>query len=148
MNQGTILLIDPSEAGESVLAGRLRAQGFSVVEQQDAEEGVRFALLSPPTVVVANLWMPKVSGVQVCRLLGAEPLTRGVPVILRGPEGQRNRFWATKAGATDYVLPGRMGDLVRAIKAALAHRTESIVLWEDTTDPCGDVRDRIADYLD
>jgi hypothetical protein len=41
-----------------------------------------------------------------------------------------------------------MGDLVRAIKAALAHRTESIVLWEDTTDPCGDVRDRIADYLD
>jgi two-component system, cell cycle response regulator len=149
VNEGTILLIDPSlSEGGSVLAGRLRAQGFSVVEQTDAEEGIRFALLAPPTVVVANLWMPKISGVQLCRLLGAEPVTRGTPVILRGPDGQRNRFWASKSGASDYVLLGRMGDLVRAIKSAVALRADSVALWEDTADPCGNVRDRIADYLD
>jgi len=143
----TVLLVDPARDPNAVLAGRLRMQGYSVVEVHDAEDGVRIALSDPPTVVVADLWMPKISGVQLCRLLGAELATRHVPVILRGPDGQRNRFWAERAGAAAYVLPGRMGDLVRALERALASMAPAEHFWEDGP-AIGDVRDRIADYLD
>lgn len=144
---GTLLLIDPSDAMSS-LGSRLRMQGFNVVEHRDPEEGVRFALLARPTLVVADLWMPKVSGVQLCRLLGAERTTCEVPVILRGPDGHRNRYWAERAGASAYVLPGRMGDLMRSIRSVLTSGQTPVQLWEDTSDAVGDVRDRIAQYLD
>jgi two-component system, cell cycle response regulator len=144
---GTLLLIDPSDAMGS-LGTRLRMQGFNVVEHRDPEEGVRFALLARPTLVVADLWMPKVSGVQLCRLLGAERTTCEVPVILRGPDGHRNRYWAERAGASAYVLPGRMGDLMRSIRSVLTAGHTPVQLWEDTSDAVGDVRDRIAQYLD
>lgn len=147
-NGYTVLLVDPSANGNSVLAGRLRMQGYAVVEVRDAEEGVRLALSSPPTVVVADLWMPKISGVQLCRLLGAELATRHVPVVLRGPDGQRNRFWAQRAGAAAYVLPGRMGDLVRALQGAIAALVPSEHALRESPEVLGDVRDRIADYLD
>jgi two-component system, cell cycle response regulator len=146
-NGHTVLLVDPARDSNAVLAGRLRMQGYTVVEVHDAEEGVRIALSEPPTVVVADLWMPKISGVQLCRLLGAELATRHVPVILRGPDGQRNRFWAERAGAAAYVLPGRMGDLVRALERAINSMRGAEHFWEDGPD-VGDVRDRIADYLD
>ena len=82
-------------------------------------EGAHLALSSPPTAVVADLWMPGISGVQLCRLLRAEPATENVPVVLRGPDGQRNRFWAERAGAAAYVVKGHMGDLVRTLSRAV-----------------------------
>ncbi len=143
-----VLLIDPASNAESTLAGRLRMQGFTVVEHPDAEDGVRAALAAPPSVVVADLWMHKISGVQLCRLLGAEPATAHVPVVLRGPDGQRNRFWAQRAGASAYVLPGRIGDLVRAINAAMQNAQAPTSYDGKSWEMIADVRDRIADYLD
>ncbi len=153
--EGTVLFIDARDEAtrgstDNVVAGRLRMQGFNVVEHADTESAIRYALRCPPTVVVADLWMPKISGVQLCRLLGAEPMTRHVPVILSGPDGQRNRFWAQRAGAAAYVLRGRMGDLVRAIRAAMPdHPHSTAALADPETDAAfEDVRDRIAEYLD
>lgn len=152
--EGTVLFIARDEttrgSTDNVVAGRLRMQGFNVVEHADTESAIRYALRCPPTVVVADLWMPKISGVQLCRLLGAEPMTRHVPVILSGPDGQRNRFWAQRAGAAAYVLRGRMGDLVRAIRAAMpAHPHSTAAIADPVTDAAfEDVRDRIAEYLD
>ncbi len=143
-----VLLVDPTESSMAVLASRLRMQGFVVIESSTASDGARLALSEPPAVVVADLWMPSISGVQLCRLLKAEPGTDTVPVILRGPEGQRNRFWAERAGAAAYVAKGRMGDLVRAISTAIASAPP---LPDFVTHFPGDenyVRDRIAANLD
>src|SRR4051794_39743542 len=108
MNQPTIILVDPSEDRE-VLAERLRMQGFNVITAENAETGAFLALSEPPAVVIADLWMPGISGVQLCRLLCAEPATEKVPIILRGPDQEvRNRFWAERAGAAAYVARGRI----------------------------------------
>ena len=115
-----IILVDPSETRE-ILAERLRMQGYAITVASSPVEGAGLALADPPAAVVADLWMPGISGVQLCRLLRAEPATEKVPVILRGPEGDRHsRFWAERAGATAYVGQGRMGDLVRALSVAIA----------------------------
>lgn len=111
------------------------------------------ALERPPTAVVADLWMPSISGVQLCRLLKSEPRTAHVPVILRGSWGHRDRFWAERAGATAYVARGRMGDLVRAIERAIETALERSLRTSLQPAPMVaqadlDVRDRIAAQLD
>jgi diguanylate cyclase (GGDEF)-like protein len=98
--------------------------------------------------VVADLWMPGISGVQLCRLLRAEPATENVPVVLRGPDGQRNRFWAERAGAAAYVVKGHMGDLVRTLSRAIAAAPAGDSFFTDLGQANIDIRDRIASYLD
>jgi two-component system, cell cycle response regulator len=83
----TIILIDSVPGTTTALAGRLRMQGYAVAVAQDPADGARLALSDPPAVLVADLWMPSISGVQLCRLLKAEPATEHVPVILRGAGG-------------------------------------------------------------
>jgi two-component system, cell cycle response regulator len=144
-----VILIDPSDAG-GVLAERLRMQGYAVTVTASPIEGASFALADPPAAVIADLWMSGISGVQLTRLLRAEVATERVPVILRGPEGDRqNRFWAERAGAAAYVGQGRMGELVRALATAIANNPPpedsfmQVYGGEEF-----DLRNRIAAHLD
>jgi two-component system cell cycle response regulator len=140
-------LVDPVAESRNGLASRLRMQGFEVTVAGDGAEGAHAALADPPAAVVADLRMPSISGIQLCRLLQAEPATNEVPVVLRGPEGRRHRFWAERAGAMAYVVKGRTGDLVRALARAFAQRSDG-GFFTVLPDDGGDVRDRIASHLD
>jgi two-component system, cell cycle response regulator len=144
-----ILLIDPNDAARKTLAERLLLQGFVVTECRDGAEGAIRALEEPPSAVVADLSMPSISGVQLCRLLGSESSTNQVPVILRGYEGRRNHFWAEQAGAFAYVVKGRMGELVRALRRAMERTGEPEEGFFVVSSTEGlDVRERIAAHLD
>jgi len=144
-----ILLIDPSDTRREVLARRLRAQGCVVEDLPDAASGAEAALASPPAVVVADLWMPSISGVQLCRLLRSEPATMDVPVILCGEDDEpRNRFWAERAGVAGYVVKGRTGELVRAVIKAVAASGSADGFFVQLSGGSIDIRDRIARHLD
>jgi two-component system, cell cycle response regulator len=144
-----VILVDPTDQREA-LGERLRMQGYNVTVTASAAEGAALAMADPPSAVIADLWTPGISGVQLCRLLRAEPSTERVPVILRGPERDRHsRFWAERAGANAYVGLGRMGDLVRALATAIA----TTVPGQDSfiqlcSEDERDIRDRIAAHLD
>lgn len=143
-----LILIDSSD-GRAALAQRLGMQGYHVELAEGPAQGARLALERPPAAVVADLWMPSISGVQLCRLLKSEPSTAHVPVILRGSWGHRDRFWAERAGAAGYVAKGRMGDLVRAIDGSMERvLRESLPPREHELKADLDVRDRIAAQLD
>jgi len=142
------ILVDVSDESREVLVRRLGDQGYLVETAADPATGADMALSSPPAVLIADLWMPSISGVQLCRLLRAEPATADVPVILRGPtDDPRSRFWAERAGAASYVVKGRMGELVRALAKAVesAPATDGFFMQLGGG---GDVRDRIARHLD
>jgi two-component system, cell cycle response regulator len=143
-----VLLIDPDDAGRAVLADRLRLQGFVVMECRDGAEGAVRALEEPPDAVIADLAMPSISGVQLCRLLRSEFATKEVPVVLRGAESRRNRFWAEQAGAYAYVVKGRMGELVRALRRATERKVQADDFFVLNPAEGIDVRDRIATHLD
>jgi two-component system cell cycle response regulator len=144
-----VLLVDPSDAERAALSERLRVQGFRVTECRDGAEGAIDALEDAPAVVVADLSMPSISGVQLCRLLRSETATSRVPVVLRGADGRRNHFWAAQAGAFAYVAKGHMGELVRALRRALQAQpqTEDDFFVISSTQGL-DVRERIAAHLD
>jgi two-component system, cell cycle response regulator len=144
-----VIIIDPDDRTRDVLIERLRMQGYKVTGVAGPVEGANAALSSPPSLVIADLWMPGISGVQLTRLLRSEAATERVPVLLRGPDNPRNRFWAERAGAAGYVVKGRMGDLVRAIaRSVLTAPTEDDGFFTQLQGTEAAFRDRIAAYLD
>ncbi|MEO6952084.1 MAG: GGDEF domain-containing response regulator [Polyangia bacterium] len=147
MSDGKRIVLIDTAATATDLAERLRMQGYTVTLARHPSEGARLALSDPPSAVVADLWMPSISGVQLCRLLKAEPATSMVPVILRGPDAPRNHFWSERAGASDYVAQGRMGDLVRTLDRVIAAAPPSDGFFTTFSDE-DDIRERIAARLD
>lgn len=143
-----IVLVDASDDAREQLARRLSSLGFLVETASNGVEGAALALASPPAAVIADLWMPGVSGIQLCRLLRSEVATVDVPVLLRGDEDdRRNRFWAERAGAVAFLGKGRIGELVRVMRRAIA----SAPPRDDFFLQLGaeiDIRDRIARHLD
>ena len=131
-------------------ARRLRAQGYAVDDTNDPAIGADLALRAPPCAVIADLWMPSISGVQLCRLLCAEPATADVPVILCGDGDEpRNHFWAERAGAAAYVTKGRTAELVTALGKSIRARSEADdSFFVQLSGGSGDIRDRLARHLD
>jgi two-component system cell cycle response regulator len=143
-----VILVEPDEGRRAVLAERLRSQGYLVDALPGGAEAAKLALAAPPHAVIADLWMPGVSGVQLCRLLRSELATEEVPIILRGPsDTPRQRFWANRAGAAAYVVKGKIGELVRALDQAIMVAGSGDGFFQIHPDDV-DIRDRISQELD
>jgi two-component system cell cycle response regulator len=108
-----VLLVDDSVSARALLGVRLREEGYDVVEVATAAEAAELAIERAPDAVVTDLWMPGISGLQLCRLLRAEPVTAHVPVVLlTASDDRRTRFWARHAGATLYVTKTEIQRLI------------------------------------
>jgi two-component system cell cycle response regulator len=111
-----LILVDDSASIRALLGEKIRAEGFDVEDFADAVPAAERALAAPPAVVITDLWMPGISGVQLCRLLRSEPATAHVPVVLlTASDDRRSRFWARSAGAVAYVTKTRIDQLLRTI---------------------------------
>ncbi len=147
--QHRIILVDVHAQTRDVMARRLTAQGYAVEAFADPAQGAEVALASPPSAVVADLWMPSISGVQLCRLLRAEAATANVPVVLRGPtDDPRSRFWAERAGAAAYVVKGRIRELVRILATTASAAEPADEFFMQLSGGSLDIRERIARHLD
>jgi len=115
-----VLVVDDSPSVRALLTERLQAHGHDVEEAATGESGAEMAILSPPDVVVTDLVMAGLSGVQLCRLLRNDPATAHVPVVLLTASGdRRSRFWARSAGAAAYVGKDHLDDLVLLLPTLL-----------------------------
>ena len=124
-------------------------QGYNMQPAADAVSAAQMALSSPPDAVICDLWMPSISGVQLCRLLRAEAVTMHVPVILRAAgDAPRNRFWAERAGAAAYVAKGRMGELVRSLSNTIAASKPDEEFFVQVNPESIDIRERVSELLD
>jgi two-component system, cell cycle response regulator len=116
-----VLVVDDSASVRSLLTTRMRESGYDVQEAVDGESGLELALASPPDVVVTDLVMTGISGVQLCRLLRTDPVTAHVPIVLLTASGdKRSRFWARSAGAAAYVSKDRLEELVTLLPTLIA----------------------------
>lgn len=144
MKSARIILVDTSETSREVMVRRLTAQGYQVEAAADPVTGAELALSSPPAAVIADFWMPSISGIQLCRLLRTEPATAEVPVILRGDDDPRNRFWSERAGAVGYVRKGRMSELVRMLAKCVVRGEPSDGFFIQLGGGAIDIRERIS----
>ena len=108
-----VLVVDDSSSIRTLLGQRLRAHGHEVDEAPDAESAFERAVATPPDVVITDLVMTGLSGVQLCRLLRNDTATAHVPVVLLTASGdKRSRFWARSAGAAAYVSKDSIDDIL------------------------------------
>ena len=118
----TVLLIDDDEAFRSVITELLRLGGWSVLQAEDGETGLRIALDEKPDVVLCDLLMPRCNGFQFCRALNSRrselPKTR--IVVSSGSGYAVDRISALESGADEYVTKPIKADELLALLERLA----------------------------
>jgi two-component system cell cycle response regulator DivK len=100
----TILYVEDNELNRKIVRDLLRRTSYRLIEAPDGESGVALALTERPDLVLMDVQLPKISGIEATRRLRAEPATACVPIIaitsfaLSGDEQK-----ARDAGATAYL---------------------------------------------
>lgn len=131
-----VLLVDDSPALQAAVAQKLENAGWSVRVAADAEEGLISALSAPPDAVVTDLWMPGLSGLQLCQLLRGEPATAHIPVLLCTTSADRRaRFWAQRSGANAFLDRNDPDRLVTELDKLVPPGSEAPPRVARTSDP-------------
>ena len=120
---GRILIIDDETQITRVLRASLTAQGYSVRTANDPEEGIQIYREWAPDLVITDLMMPTMTGVDVCRAIRA---TAATPIlVLSVRDHERSKVEALDAGADDYVTkPFSNHELLARIRAHLRRAPE------------------------
>ncbi|MGA8043550.1 MAG: response regulator transcription factor [Terracidiphilus sp.] len=118
-----ILAIDDEVQITRVLRAALTAQGFDVRTASDPEEGIRIFKEWAPDLVITDLMMPGLSGVDLCRIIRSASATPVIVLSVR--EHERSKVEALDAGADDYVTkPFGMPELLARVRAHLRRAPE------------------------
>ena len=120
---GRILVIDDEAQITRVLRAALSAQGYDVRTANDPDEGLRVFRDWSPDLVITDLMMPTMSGVEVCRMIRTRSTTPVLVLSVR--EHERSKVEALDAGADDYVTkPFSIQELLARVRAHLRRAPE------------------------
>ena len=119
-----VLIVDDEPPIRRFLRTSLHAQGYHVLEAEDGVTALGLIARNPPDVIVLDLGLPDIDGVEVIRRLRHQGST--VPVIvLSSRTDERGKVEALDLGADDYVTkPFGMEELLARLRAALRHRLQ------------------------
>jgi class 3 adenylate cyclase len=99
-----ILIVDDNEANRDILDARLKTQGYELLQACDGEEALAAARQHLPDVILLDVMMPKVDGVEVCRRLKADASLPFMPIILVTAKADSKDVVAgLDAGADEYL---------------------------------------------
>ena len=117
----TVLAVDDDQALLRVLRIGLSALGHTVLVASTGEQGVSQAAIGGPDIIVLDLGLPDLDGMEVCRRIR---LWSDVPIIVLSADGTEDRKIASlDGGADDYMTkPFGMGELEARLRVALRHR--------------------------
>ena len=121
MSQPTLLIVEDERSLSEVLTYNLEREGFRVVTAHDGQEGLRKAQALVPDLVVLDLMLPVIDGLQVCQQLRADPRTQDVRVLMLTARSEElDEIIGFNMGADDYVTkPFKLKPLLHRIKALL-----------------------------
>jgi PAS domain S-box-containing protein len=138
-----ILNVDDTEAGRYAISRVLSQAGFRVVEATTGEEAVAVARAADPALIVLDVNLPDISGLEVCSRLRADPRTAAVPVLHLTATYANSEGWAAAldqgadAYLTEPVDPAVLVATVRALlraRAAEAEVRREAERWQTTFD--------------
>lgn len=114
----TVLVVDDEPSLRQTLEYTLRREGFAVATAADGHEALAIARRRRPDLIVLDIMLPCVDGLQVCRTLRAEST---VPILLLSARGEEiDRVLGLELGADDYLTkPFAMRELVARVRAML-----------------------------
>jgi adenylate cyclase len=116
-----ILVVDDNPMNVDILQTRLVAQGYEVVTAADGEEALTAARAQAPDLILLDVRMPKLDGLDVCRRLRGDPTLPFMPIILVTAKGDsRDIVAGLEAGGDEYLIkPVDQAALVARVKSML-----------------------------
>lgn len=117
-----ILIVDDEEILRKIYSDRLTFEGFTVETAADGEEALGKIRTSPPNLILLDILMPKLNGLQVLEQLGTDTALKAIPVIvLSNVANDENIKKALTLGAKDYLLKTNFSpnEIINKIKSLL-----------------------------
>jgi sigma-B regulation protein RsbU (phosphoserine phosphatase) len=119
-----ILLVDDTPTNLHVLYQTLDGQGYELLVAQNGEEAMALALDARPALVLLDIMMPGIDGLETCRRLKADPRTRDSAVIFMSAlDDTRDKVRGLEAGAVDYITkPFQAAEVIARVRTHLELR--------------------------
>ncbi|WP_265500305.1 phosphate regulon transcriptional regulator PhoB [Paracoccus beibuensis] len=126
-----VLVVEDEGAQREVLNYNLEAEGFDVVVADNGEDALLLVQEEQPDLIVLDWMLPKVSGIEVCRQVKADPATRNIPIIMLSARSEEvDRVRGLETGADDYVVkPYSVVELMARLRTQL-RRTRPATMGE------------------
>jgi DNA-binding response OmpR family regulator len=136
MSGGTVLVVDDDPVIVNLLQVNFEIEGYDVLTATGGEAGLAQAHAGHPDVIVLDVMMPGIDGLEVARRLRAEADTRAVPIILLSAKAQASDIQAGLAVADEYVTkPFEPLELLERVKSVLENAKASARGREEVSGP-------------
>jgi two-component system phosphate regulon response regulator PhoB len=121
-----ILVVDDEPDAVELVEFNLRGAGFDVITAGNGDEALKKARTYAPDLILLDLMLPEVDGLEVCKILRRDSATSALPIImLTAKAAELDRVLGLELGADDYVTkPFSPRELVLRVKNLLRRRTE------------------------
>jgi CheY-like chemotaxis protein len=122
-DQQVILVADDEPLILKLIKAILSREGLRVLEAENGKEAI-IRVKEKPDLILLDIMMPELDGLEVCRLLKGDPLTRDIPVIfLSGLLDSKTKHLCLELGGVDFIdKPFKREDLLNRVKAHLTIR--------------------------
>ena len=120
-----ILIVDDDPRGRKLLASYLKPKGYDVLMAGSGEEALEIARESMPAVLLLDVMMPGMSGLEVCRAIKEDPATRLTQIMMvTALGGEDDRVEGLDTGADDYIAkPVPKAEFLAKVRALVRART-------------------------
>ncbi len=120
-----ILIVEDEEDLVRLVSYNLKREGYKVLEAYDGTDVQRTVRAGKPDLVLLDLMLPGVSGLELCRRLKADSSTKSIPIIMLTAKGEElDKVLGLELGADDYITkPFGVNELMARIRAVLRRAT-------------------------
>ncbi len=116
-----VLIVEDEPDIRGLLAFHLEREGYQVVKSSTGADALRQVRARPPDLVLLDLMLPEMDGLEVCRRLRQDPATAPLPIVMLTAKGEEvDRVLGLELGADDYIVkPFSPKEVVARIRAVL-----------------------------
>jgi len=136
-----ILVVDDEKDIVDLVAYNLEKEGFSVIRAYDGEKALNLAKTQGPDLVILDLMLPRIQGMEVCKRLRNSDRTTSLPIIMLSAKGEEiDKVLGLEIGADDYITkPFSVRELLARVKAVLRRADTRQKVRREGEFSCGDL---------
>ena len=136
-----ILVVDDEKDIVDLVAYNLEKEGFSVIRAYDGEKALDLAKTQGPDLVILDLMLPRIQGMEVCKRLRNSDRTTSLPIIMLSAKGEEiDKVLGLEIGADDYITkPFSVRELLARVKAVLRRADTRQKVRREGEFSCGDL---------
>ena len=126
MNNRKILVIEDEMNIQELLKYNLEKNGYSVVVADNGTDGIEQARNNVPDLILLDIMLPGIDGLEVCKILRMDKTTKKVPIFMLTAKGEElDKILGLELGADDYITkPFSIKELIARIRAAMRRINE------------------------